>query len=790
MEERTEIRLPVRQLVALTTQSGSIDSRFAGADRAQEGSRIHRKLQRQEEGYRPEVTLSIHLVYRDIPFWIQGRADGILQEEGETVIDEIKTVAVSLDSIGPEDNAAYWAQALCYGYIYALQEGKERLTLRLTYYQIDTDEILRHRRSLDFAQLEEGFFDLLSRYQVWADFWQGWAAQRDASIASTSFPFARYREGQRRMMGAVYKTIQERGRLYCQVPTGVGKTISSLFPAVKAVGEGMAEKLFYLTAKTVARRAAEEGLVKLRESGLRFRSVSLTAKDKICFLEERACNPDDCPYANGHFDRVSDAVMELLHGPDGIGREEIEACARKHRVCPFELGLDVTLWSDCIICDYNYLFDPQVYLKRFFSEERQGDYVFLIDEAHNLADRAREMFSARLYKSKVLEIKRLLGKDAGSKKLSSALAKVNSAMVAMRKECGEERFLLKKEQDSDFIDRLAALKGRCEEWLDRHKADSRLQAVLSFYFEVNSYLKIAQLFDERYVLFCEKRGTEVISKQYCVDPSYLLGQAMERGRAAVLFSATLSPIQYFATVLGGGEGSKVCTLPSPYPAQNLCLLVDDAISTKYNRREESATAVSEAIWQVVSARAGNYIAYFPSYKYMEMVCERFRDEHPEITLAVQTGEMDEGEREAFLARFDAPAQGGSLLGFCVLGGIYAEGIDLQGERLIGSIVVGVGLPQLNPETDVIRDYYEGQNRMGFAFAYQFPGMNKVLQAAGRVIRSEGDRGVVLLIDERFSAPRYRQLFPEHWRHARTVRSPEAIARSLTAFWEGEEERAL
>lgn len=773
--------LPVRELVEFVLRGGSIDNRFGGVDRMAEGSRIHRKLQKAAgDGYQAEVPLSLESVWGDIRIKVEGRADGLYTDEEGLVVDEIKTTGAPLEMITEDFNRLHWAQAMCYAHILCTQRGLEAIRVRLTYYQVDTDEIKRFIRSFSAGELTEFYQDLLDRYRRWGESRQSWTGIRDASIKTTAFPFPQYRPGQRRLAEAVYRTARDGGRLFCEAPTGIGKTISTLFPAVKAIGEGEAEKIFYLTAKTITRQVAENACRVMREEGLRLRTVTLTAKDKICFLEQRNCNPDACPYADGHFDRVNDALWEMLEREDVFTREVVETYARRHRLCPFELALDLTLWSDCIIADYNYVFDPQVYLRRFFSGGK-SPFVFLIDEAHNLVDRAREMYSAGLQKSAFLQLSRTLDKKD---KLRRSLGRINTAMVAMRKECGEESFLKRKEPYLEFHKQLTRTAADCEEWMQRHPHAPQEEQLLTLYFDILTFLKIAELYDERYITWVQTKGSEVVLRLFCLDPSYLLSKTMERGKASVLFSATLTPLDYFISVLGGDENSKRLTLTSPFPQENLCLLVSDRISTKYKDRQDSLVPVADQIALTVSGKKGNYLAYFPSYAYLREVYQVFQERYPAVATIVQRSGMEEEEREAFLQRFQADAAD-TLVGFCVLGGIYAEGIDLRGERLIGTIIVGVGLPQIGPEQDMIRDYYDRRDGRGFDYAYRYPGMNKVLQAAGRVIRDESERGVVVLIDQRFTSPAYRPLFPQHWRHYAAVRDGRMLEERLRRFWTGE-----
>lgn len=778
---KAECKLPVRQLVEFVLKGGSIDNRFGGgADRMLEGSRIHRKLQKKGGArYQAEVPLSFTCEYSGILFTVEGRADGVILDEQGVTIDEIKTTGAPLELVHEDFNRVHWAQAQCYGYFYCKQHQLEEISLRLTYCQVDTEEIVRFSKTFSCEELRSFFEELLDRYVEWARWQQDWIHIRDDSIRELPFPFDTYRTGQREMAVAIYRTIAAGAKLYCQAPTGIGKTLSALFPSVKAMGEQKAEKLFYLTAKTVTRKAAEDTFSILRNKGLRIKTVTLTAKDKICFKEQRACNPDQCEYANGHFDRVNNAVLSLLKSGDAFTREAIEFRARQDKVCPFELSLDLTDWCDCVICDYNYLFDPTASLKRFFADQK-GDYVFLIDEAHNLVDRAREMFSAGLKKSDFLAMKKAAGKE--EKALCRSLNQVNTELIAIRKSCEQSGLLLQKEAFADFNASLRKLSAFCDEWLSRAPDSQVREQLLSLYFEVLNYLKISDLYDKRYTSFVQTSGSEVLVKQLCLDPSLLLKKAMDKGRAAVLFSATLTPLDYYRSILGGDESAKTYSIPSPYSSEHLCLMVAAHVSTRYRHREDSVAPICDLIASVVGEKAGNYLVYFPSYQYLRQVYEEFIEQNPKIHTIVQETGMGEQERDDFLSHFDQ-ANRETLVGFCVLGGVFSEGIDLTGERLVGTIVVGVGLPQICRQQNIIRDYYEQENQMGFEYAYRYPGMNKVMQAAGRVIRSEQDRGVVLLIDDRFCTPEYLALFPPHWRHCRFLYSLEQVQIQTHDFWQ-------
>lgn len=777
------VALSVRALVEFVLRRGSIDSRFTGLDRAAEGSRIHRRLQKAAgEHYKAEVVMKATRVVDDITYLLDGRADGVITEPSGMVIDEIKTTAAPVERLTEDFNPLHWAQAKCYAAFYCADNGLANVTVQLTYYQIDTDEIVRHRKKFAAAELEKFLTDTLHLYSPWAKLSSGWKALRDVSLQALKFPFAGYREGQYRLAGAVYRTITAKGRLFAGAPTGIGKTVSTLFPALKAMGLGNGERIFYLTAKTITRQAAEDALARMQASSgdsLRLKAITLTAKDKICLLSERNCTPESCPYADGYYDRINAALYTFLQQHDRFTREDITAYAKENKLCPFELALDLTLFCDCIICDYNYLFDPVVNLQRFFAEG--GDFIFLVDEAHNLVDRSRDMYSASLKKSGFYAVKKALGKTA--RKLGNALKKINDLFIELRHQCeaSETYQLVQQEYSEDFIKGVIKFVAAAEDWLDEHR-DGELHAeVLSLYFDARFFLKIAELYDEHFVTMISVFGSEINLRLLCLDASPFLDASMTLGRASVLFSATLSPVDYFIKTLGGGENAKRVFLKSPFPTENLCLLVADRISTRYADRAGTLPDVCKMIAAAVTAKQGNYIVFAPSYQYMQDVAGAFSRRCPDIAVHIQEPGMDEAAREQFLAWFEAERKE-TLVVFCVLGGIFSEGIDLTGERLIGAVIIGVGLPQIGPEQDALRDYYAATQGMGFEYAYQFPGMNKVLQAAGRVIRTENDRGVVLLIDSRYSTGRYRTLFPPHWEGAKSVTSAAQVTNVLQKFW--------
>ncbi len=771
------ICVSVRELVEFICRTGNLGGRgeFAGPARALAGVRGHQRLQKKRPaGYTKEIPLTHSVVTDDFTLQIKGRIDGLLHVGDSIWLEEIKTVA---GAWAAQASPLHWAQGKIYASIYAHQKDLPALEVRLTYLDLDTELVTEFHERFSRAELESFLARVTNEYLDWARAQFDWCRARDASIVTLGFPFAAYRPGQRRFAVAVYRTLARPGTLFAEAPTGLGKTVSVLFPAMKALGERRIHKVFYLTARTTGRAVAEKALADLRHAGLRCRSVTLTAKDKICFNNGRTCDPAVCPFALGYYDRNKPAMRDALQ-QEALTRSTLEEVARRHNVCPHELALDCALWVDVVIGDYNHVFDPAAKLKRFFGDE-SGDYAFLVDEAHNLVDRAREMFSAELRKDAVLATRRSIQEALPA--CARALGKVNSHLLALRKEAGAMEGSAKKELPEELLPLLRQFLKTAESWLAQNRPALFREELMDLYITVNAFLRTADVYDERFVTLLEGERDSLRLRLFCLDPSRLLRAALNQGTAAVFFSATLSPLDYFRQILGGCEADSMMQLHSPFPPAHLRVLIEDGIPTNFKSRARSYDAVAHSIAVLVTGHTGNYLVYFPSYHYLGEVLARFQALHPTVATRVQTPRMSDAERDRFLASFTAepnPTQ----VGFAVLGGVFGEGIDLVGERLVGAVIVGVGLPQLCLDRDLVRDFFEQRQGSGFEFAYTFPGMNRVLQAVGRVIRSETDRGVVLLIDDRFRESRYLRLLPG-WMEPEHVQGVQAIAEKVGDFWE-------
>ena len=787
-----------------------------GADRALAGTRGHQRLQQSRPpGYRKEVPVSREVAGNGLILRVQGRIDGVLTANGAVVLEEIKTVRGGWDRVA---HPLHWAQARLYGFLYAEDQGLATLEIRLVYLDLDTGETTEFHDRAGRSELAGLFHDTVARYLEWIQDWHQWCQVRDQSIRALPFPFTRYRTGQREIAVAAYRTFAGGGRLFVEAPTGIGKTVAVLFPALKALAEGRLERIFYLTARTVGRSVAEQALTELRQAGLRLRTVTLTARDKLCIQDGRPCDPGACPLARGYYDRCQTAMRDALQR-EGLTRAVLETISRQHQVCPFELSLDISMWVDAIVGDFNHGFDPRAYLRRHLSQE-QGAYAFLVDEAHNLVDRAREMFSADLSSLEIRNawrrVRTALPRCAKAlNRIHSALRQLGGtsrsapepiepgpgaaelelfpvqapagdaaagpwrpargAVLTPTGRAASVSYEFPKDLARPIDDALA----EAETWLAQNQPAEFRQQLLELYFRLLSFRRTAELYDECFVTLIESEAS-VRVRLFCLDPSRLLRQALDRGRSAVFFSATLAPADYYRSLLGGNPDDPWLRLGSPFPAEHLAVLLHDRIRTQFVARAETLADVAQAIGTLIEGQPGHYLAYFPSYQYLTDVRELFQTQYPAVTVRTQQPGMTETERETFLAAFKA-RPGTAQVGFAVLGGIFGEGIDLVGDCLIGAVVVGVGLPQLCLERDLIRDYFQARDGAGFDYAYTFPGMNRVLQAVGRVIRSESDRGVVLLVDTRFAHDRYRRLFPAWWR-TRRVGDLAELRSVVKDFW--------
>ncbi|MBR6697579.1 MAG: PD-(D/E)XK nuclease family protein [Lachnospiraceae bacterium] len=773
------IRISVRDLVEFICASGDIDNRRsskADKDAMQEGSRIHRKIQRQMGAeYTPEVFLKTEISFDNYGISIEGRADGVIDNNKGITIDEIKAVYANVSTF-TDAKYVHKAQAMCYAYMYLINNDLDAINVQITYCEIETDIIKRFHYTFKRAKLIEWFDEMIQKFKRWSDYLYEHTMKRTKSIKNTEFPFE-YREGQRDLVVSVYRSIQRKKKLFIQAPTGVGKTISVIFPAIKAQGEGLADKVFYLTAKTITRTVAKETYRHLLDKGLEYKIAIITAKEKICPCERMQCNPIDCPYAKGHFDRVNDAVYDIITNEDVVDRDIVIEYAKKHNVCPFEMGLDVTYWVDGIIGDYNYAFDPNVHLKRYFSDGAKGNNILLVDEAHNLVERARNMYSAKVCKEDFLLIKNLVANI--DKKLAKALERCNKLLLEYKRECEEYMVL---DNITPFVFALLKVFDLLSKFDEEHKDFEHKELMSEFYFSVRHFLNMYDLLDDNYVIYCRPNDDKFELNLYCINTAYNLSQYTDKAVSTIFFSATLLPINYYKKLLTIHEDDYAIYAKSVFKQEQRLIAIASDVTSRYTHRNRNEfLKICDYIESVVEAKQGNYMVFFPSYRYMQDVLSLFWEKDIDFEIVCQNNNMNETDREEFLNQFNNTSKR-SVVGFCVMGGIFSEGIDLKGESLIGVVVVGTGLPQISVEQQILKNFYDEECDMGFEYAYVYPGMNKVLQAAGRVIRTTNDTGVILLLDDRFLTSRYEALFPREWNDYKTVRQVN-IKNTLLNFWE-------
>ena len=786
--EKPIVRISVRNLVEFILRNGDLVSGSGTSDKEAmlKGSRLHRKIQKQMGShYQPEVSLKKDTEYDDLILRVEGRADGIFLQDEQFCIDEIKGVYKKLELM-EEPVLVHRAQALCYAWIYLDAHDLEKIDIQMTYAHLDTEVIKRFRETLTRAELKQWYEELTDSYHKWLAYQIEWREKRNESMKKLEFPFE-YRKGQRKMVSGIYHAISKKEQIFIQAPTGVGKTMSAVFPAVRAIGQGMAETVFYLTARTITRTVAQDAFEILRDRGLLFKVITITAKEKLCFCDKPECDPEKCPYAKGHYDRINDAVYELWTTEQSFDRETLLRHAQKWQVCPFEMSLDLAVWMDGVICDYNYVFDPNVCLKRFFGENVSGNYLFLIDEAHNLVDRGREMYSASICLNDVIETRKFV--KPYSQKLWKKLGKVKKQMEELRQNCGEWKV---QENAGVLPISLLSVQGELDQLLEESPAQEVVDGILDFYFEVRDFLNISELVDDNYVVYTafDENG-RFYMKLFCVNPAENLQKCLDKGNSTVFFSATLLPLQYYRKMLSTRSENFGMYVESPFEQQKRCLMICRDVSSKYTRRGyEEYRKIAEYIARMSWQKKGNYMVFFPSYRLMEDVYQVYQDEFSVswVRCISQHASMTELEREEFLEEFTEETEE-TLVGFCVMGGIFSEGIDLIGDRLIGAAVVGTGLPQVNCEREILKGYYDEKGEQGFDYAYRYPGMNKVLQAAGRVIRTKEDTGAILLMDERFLNRDYRNLFPREWNDACTCTLGN-VEKHLQAFWDVSEENDI
>ena len=745
--------------------------------------------------YYMNVSLSNTLRLDDVYYFVSGECDGVIKKPSGYCVVEIRVVNKYGAPLVSED--FYRARLHTMAYFLCRQKDVEGVEICMATYNTETGEVETSYSYAGLSELRNFYTCMISKVHQRGKFLSYSKRERIPSLSDAIFPYTELRDSQAEMIKECYRDIKHGNRLFCQAPTGIGKTISTLYPSVKCLGERVADKIFYLTSKASIRREALSAAKNMRSHGAGLYTCVLSSKEQSCICDEAKarggrvsayCKSQLCPYAKGYYDRAEGAIFELILGGCEFDRADILRVARKHRVCPHELSLDLSELCDVIICDYNYIFSPTVYLKRYFADNNRGEkYIFLIDEAHNLPDRARDLFSAKLSSREFEEACEYLSE---SSTLLSEIDCVICEFETLEQLCEENirydqnqnkiGYYVGKQLPAHLSEKLASCLKACERWLKYNNDSPAYHKVEELHSKIREYKVAEDCFGDNYLVFINtvEHNTEILL--YCLDPSSLLDAALNRACASVLFSATLTPTEYFADILGGGKKSVSVSFPSPFPPENLCVAAVDTISTRYEDREKSYAKIASCVAATASARAGNYIVFLPSYSYMEKVAEKFSAKYPKVKTILQKKGMTYRDREEFLDFFQDDNK--LRIGFCVMGGQFSEGIDLPGDRLIGVIVVGVGLPGLSNERNIMRDYYEEKCSQGYDYAYTFPGMNSVLQAVGRVIRRDSDLGIAVLIDDRYADPKYRELFPSEWKNIKYAGNSASLAEIARIFW--------
>ena len=746
-----------------------------------------------EEGFAFDEGVVGHLAVGDIAVYLMGRVDWYGTTPAGLVLGFGRKASARESSKAPAEE--YTAYTKCCAYLACEREGASTVTVRVLSCHAESGEQRIAENTYTRDNLCDFVHRLLTRVRGRLSLLVGHETRVRPSAENVVFPYGEIRDGQDELIRRGFSVIKQGKRLFAQAPTGIGKTISTLYPAVRSFGRGLCDKIFYLTAKSATAREAYNAAGRLFAAGAHLRTVMLSAKEQMCCAGAgcagKQCNPRECAFLRGYYDRVEGAIEELLARQNGYYADVIMEVAVKHSICPYELSLDLSELCDIIICDYNYLFDPMVYLRRYFTRPGDfGQYVFLIDEAHNLVDRARAMYSVSFSHSNVAGFREQIPAD--EIELSSALAPMETAFASLRGLCrdtlhtdaagNEVGYYISRNRVDSFCNAMTILGEKLTAWLRTHRDHGLYDTVKDFLASVRKYVCILDYYDDKFMTYVELSAGDVTITLNCIDPSEILDGCLRKGRASILFSATLTPISYFSDLLGGGRDAVCLELPSPYEPENLCLAAVDTVSTRFEDREGNCKKIATLIAAAVSPRAGNYIVYFPSYGYLQKVHEAFTKKYPKVRTVVQSRGMTRVQREQFIATFRED-ENKMRIGFCVLGGSFSEGVDLPGSRLIGTIIVGVGLPGFSSERNIMRDYFENRYENGFEYAYTFPGMNSVLQAAGRVIRRESDRGIVVLIDDRYGTPTYQRLFPTHWKHLKYAGNSASLAEIARKFWE-------
>lgn len=762
------VKISIKEICEFIGRTGHIITEINANNRALEGTKIHQKIQKsQDDTYQAEVSIKYEFKKDEIEYLLQGRIDGVISSDDTIVIDEIKSVTYDIEDLTIETvDRKHLYQVVSYGYIYCLNNDLEQITCRLTYYQVDNKKIKYVEKNFSFNELSNIFNEVMNLFHEFIILYYDNYNKRQLSLKQLSFPYETYREGQQEMMNVVFKVIKEQNKLFINAATGIGKTLGTLYPTLKAMGKGYTNQILYLTAKNITKIVAKETIDLFIDNGLISRVLLMTSKEQICFLDKTNCHPDYCPYAKNHYDRVNNALKDILSSEYMFTKENIQLYANKHQVCPFEFSLDILMFCDIAILDYNYIFDPRVALQRL-----EGNKVtLLIDESHNLVERARSMYSHEIFYQDIITLKTYI--ENKSKQVYKTLIELEDEFIKLYALFDQMPYLVDKLPPIDIALKIEKAIFALQKYLSAHRINDEI--VLQMYFSFISFMRIYELYDNSFVTYYYKENLKI--KIFCIDPKEQLQNKYQHAKGVVFFSATLLPIQYFYTLLGGVDSNYKIYYSSPFEPTNRLVLIGTDVDTRYVSRNKSFNIISEYINKVAASKTGNYLVFFPSYEYLNKVFDN--DDYSDLYVYKQTSNMDVDSKKIFLEKFNVVLDKSQVF-FAVLGGMFSEGIDFKGDLLIGTIIVGVGLPQLNLERDLIKEYF---NEDGYDFAYKYPGMNKVLQAAGRVIRSSDDKGVIILLDQRYQEKDYLRLIPQDWSNG-FYTNKNSIIKQLDDFWQ-------
>jgi DNA excision repair protein ERCC-2 len=742
----------VRALCEFTAKVGDLDLRFTPSPSAQEGIAGHRTVaSRRSAYYQNEVALEGE--YEELK--VRGRADGYDPDSNR--LEEVKTYRGDLDAQPANHRQLHWAQVKVYGWLMCQKLGIAHIDLALVYFDIvgEGETLLNQRFAA--ADLQRFFNRQCALFLGWARQEMQHRDARNRAAQALAFPHSAFRPGQRNLAESVYKAVSTGRCLMAQAPTGIGKTVGTIFPMLKALAPQQLDKVLFLTAKTPGRKLALDAAQVLYASSpeLPLRVLELVARDKACEHLDKACHGESCPLAKGFYDRlpaarIAAAKVRLLD------QRNLREVALEHGLCPYYLSQEMARWSDLVVADYNYYFDFGALLFGL-AQLNQWRVAVLVDEAHNLVERARSMYSASLDQYTLKTVR-----DTAPEPLKKPLQRLNREWNALHKDqlAPYQAYAARPDKMLQALSLCASAMG--DYFNDHPEAlNGDLQA---FYFEALQFAKVAELFNEHFIFDISlrqlrgKRSSSTLCLRNVV-PAEFIRPRLTAARSSVLFSATLSPRHYYADLLGLPADTAWVDVESPFNAAQLRVRIVDEVSTRFVHRQASLEPIVELIAEQFAHQPGNYLAFFSSFDYLQQVALLLAERHPHIALWQQSRGMAEAERRAFLEQFTEHSQG---VGFAVLGGAFGEGIDLPGARLIGAFIATLGLPQLNPINEQMKQRMGVIFGSGYDYTYLYPGIQKVVQAAGRVIRSQQDQGVVMLIDDRFGEGRVRQLLPRWW----------------------------